>query len=150
MMRRRRLGGGLCEFDTRMHPYVGVVLPDEKGVEWVYYGKVQPLSPVFEMTKEQIKQGYLPVQIRGPAAGKLKLGECGFVIVHPTRIVKLIGQHNVSESLLGRQLGPPSSNALFCNRPQTNPILASFAIAAPNLPHKLLMRYPCTLSEFRF
>jgi hypothetical protein len=160
---RRQVGGGSCEMNIKSPQYVGLVAPDEKGVEWVYVGKMFAPSPIYGMTSEEIMSGYRPIQVRRPGLPPLKLGsdECGFAIVHPSRLVQL-STASFSDADIGRGVSPLSLSTPFCTSPGiakgvsmddvklTLGKQSKQPLGSQYSKPLLVVRQPCTLSQFAF
>lgn len=146
-------GGGGCKLESLLPQYVGLVAPDEKGVEWVFVGKMFAPSSIYGLTPAEKLEGYRPVQIRKPGLSPLKPGsaECGFAIVHPSRLLELSGTY--SDADIGRALGPPLPSSPFCLPAATTTAAAPATSASTQsllFKPTLYVRQPCTLSKFQF
>lgn len=154
--------GGVCGIDMKSPHYVGLVAPDEKGVEWVFVGKMFAPSPIYGITPDELAEGYRPIQVRRPGLGPLKIGsnECGFAIVHPSRLVDLSG--SFSDADIGRAVAPLGLNTQFCTTPTVAKgvsmadVKVTMAALSKQIPPQkyskplLLVRQPCTLPKFAF
>lgn len=158
--RRLRRVGGECKFENKPQ-FIGLVAADESGLPWIYVGKMFAPSPIYGMDLNEVKQGFRPVQVRRPGSGPLKLdsGECGFAIVHPSRLVQLSG--SFTDADIGRAIEPATLQSTFCSPPAVAKgvslidvkLLAQKSTLQNTKKYSkplLLIRQPCTLSKFSF